>query len=312
MVKSLATKLRWKSKMMAVNIPGHASYSYLVRQGLGAGSNLAITCLYLSLLEMVAAGRPIGAHLVVLLDNTAAENKNQYMLYFLAWLVQRGVCDEASIFSMLVGHTYTDLDQSFNTLISQLGQVGTWTIEDMRKRIVDYMHKYDMKSAADLHCLWNWHDFLTPHIEGKFKGFCTSMYGSGMHEFLLRKDAQGQVRFPDPRRLLIAHAPRTAPPPCATPRLAPVLASLCIVAGAFDYAQVVCGNNLASGGRRLRCLQLNAKWPSSASSVRPGSQMEPCRGGEHRARMDAAYACEQQRPHSNQSAVELALREAAG
>ena len=54
------------------------------------------------------------------MDNTAGDNKNAEMVIFLGWLVQHDFFQDASFFCQLKGHTFTVLDQSFDTLISQL------------------------------------------------------------------------------------------------------------------------------------------------------------------------------------------------
>ena len=219
--------------MMGVMVAGKGMYAYLVRAGLGGGSNLACTCLYLTLLELVQQKQPIGAHINVLLDNTGAENKNNYMIYFLAWLVQRGVCDEASFFCMMVGHTYTELDQSFSTLLTQMGQVAMYTVKDMMDRIYQYLQPYDCRDVEDLHCLWDWKAFFAPHT-GTLQGFGTNQFGSGMHEFLLRKDRNGQVMSASPRRT--QHARTT---PCT-------YACLFVNIGASLDAQIFSGNDVVA------------------------------------------------------------------
>ena len=84
--------------MMGVIAAGSGMCAYMTRHGLGTGPNLSCTVLYLTLLQLVEDGRPLGAHIHVLLDNTTGDNKNNDVIFFLAWLVETRVCDEASFF----------------------------------------------------------------------------------------------------------------------------------------------------------------------------------------------------------------------
>ena len=75
--------------------------------------------MYLTLMELQKpGGRGTGSRFNLLMDNTAGDNKNAEMVIFLGWLVQHDFFQDASFFCQLKGHTFTVLDQSFNTLIS--------------------------------------------------------------------------------------------------------------------------------------------------------------------------------------------------
>lgn len=106
-IKSLEGSPRWSSKLMGLLIAGAGMRAYLARDGLGCGPNLSLTVLYLGLMSLAAAGRPFGTVFNVLLDNTGEANKNNEMIFFLAWLVAMDYFEEASFFCMIKGHTYT-------------------------------------------------------------------------------------------------------------------------------------------------------------------------------------------------------------
>jgi hypothetical protein len=120
-----------------------------------------------------------GAHIHVLLDNTTGDNKNNEVIFFLAWLVETGVCDEASFFCMLVGHTYSEIDRTFNTLIGQLRGVAIWSVSELLKFTGNFLASHFVRVVDELHCLWNWKDFFKPHVHQRFAGFATSQFGSG-------------------------------------------------------------------------------------------------------------------------------------
>ena len=116
------------------------------------------------------------------------------MIFFLAWLVLIDATEEASFFCMMKGHTYSRIDQTFRALIGQLLSVPVWTVTSLVRYIGRYLGAYNCK-CQELDCLWDWKSFFAPHVHERFGGFATSQFGSGMHEFVLRKNQHGEVRF---------------------------------------------------------------------------------------------------------------------
>ena len=174
---------------------GHGMLAFVTRDGLGSGPNLSCTVLYLGLLHMIAQGWPIGEKFNILLDNTSGDNKNNDVIFFLAWLVATGAMTEASFFCMMKGHTYSRIDQSFRTLIWHLLQTACWTVTQLVVCIANYLTAYNCLGCVELHHLWDWKAFFLPHVHERFGGFATGQHGSGMHEFVLRKDRHGDVRL---------------------------------------------------------------------------------------------------------------------
>ena len=193
--KALDGAKRWSSKITGLMISGLGILAYVTRSGLGSGADLSCTVLYLGLLHLVASGRPIGEALFVLLDNTTADNKNNEVMFFLAWLVATGKVTEASFFCMQVGHTYSRIDQTFRTLIGHLLAKAIYTVPSLVHWIGEYLRAYTSLGCTELHCVWNWKAFFAPHVHERFTGFDTGQFGSGMHEFMLRKDDKGVVRM---------------------------------------------------------------------------------------------------------------------
>ena len=194
-VKSLEKPKKWQSKITGVMVAGLGMLAFATRAGLGSGSNLSCTALYLSLLLMVAEGRVLGNKFHLLVDGTAADNKNNELIFFLAWLVATDVFDEASFFCMIVGHTFTRLDQSFRTLILKLLSEAVWTVTSLLVFIRKFLEPYGCIEVRELHAYWDFKTWFQPYVHQRFSGFATGQYGSGMHEFLLRKGADGQVRL---------------------------------------------------------------------------------------------------------------------
>ena len=152
--------------------------AFVTREGLGSGPNLSCTVLYLGLVHVVSKAGAIAAKVNVLLDNTAADNKNNEMIFFLAWLVAMDVTDEASFFCMLKGHTYSRIDQTFRTLIGQLIACPVWTVTLLVQYIRQFLQPYNCHACIELHCLWDWKAFFAPHVHERFGGFATGQFGS--------------------------------------------------------------------------------------------------------------------------------------
>eukprot|EP00965_Chrysotila_dentata_P022329 738673-Pleurochrysis_carterae.AAC.1 len=87
-------------------------------------------------------GRPFDTRLHVQLDNTCAENKNETIIAFLAWLVKEDIFVEAAIFCMIKGHTFTSLDQSFSTLITKMVYYAIATVPEMPRLMRDILVSY--------------------------------------------------------------------------------------------------------------------------------------------------------------------------
>lgn len=68
-------------------------------------SNMTLTCLMTALTE-TASNHQLSPTLYVQADNCGRENKNKYVLGFLALLVARGIVKEALISFLMVGHTH--------------------------------------------------------------------------------------------------------------------------------------------------------------------------------------------------------------
>lgn len=172
-VKSLEGAPRWSSKLMGLLMAGCGMRGYLARAALGGGPNLSLTVLYLGLISMVEAGRPLGTTFNVLLDNTAEANKNNEMIFFLAWLVAMDYFEEASFFCMLKGHTYSRIDQSFRALIGQIRSVCIWTVGALVDYVFRFLQSYNCLGVIELPHVWDWINFFKPHINERFGGFAT-------------------------------------------------------------------------------------------------------------------------------------------
>ena len=156
--------------------------------------NLSLTVLYLGLMQLVATGRVLGARFHLLLDNTSADNKNNEMIFFLAWLVYDDIFEETTAFMMIKGHTYSRIDQAFRTMIVQIMAHAVWTISSLLYYLFKFLAPYNCLGVEELPHVWNWSEWFAPHVHTRLGGFATSQFGSGMHEFRCRKNSKGEVR----------------------------------------------------------------------------------------------------------------------
>ena len=196
--KGLESLKRWESKVTGMMDAGLGMRIFIAHESVGGGPNLVATVLYLSLLAHAASGRPLGRKLFVQLDNTCGENKCQAILAAVGWLVQVFSFDEAFINCCPVGHTFTILDESFNTLISGMNQGTLATVEEMLECIQDRMRAYQCQEVTELKAVFDFTTWFKPimHIiEGiARRGALGGLY-SGMGQFLFSRDAVGKVRL---------------------------------------------------------------------------------------------------------------------
>lgn len=69
-------------------------------------------------------------------DNCAKDNKNKYMLAYLAHLVVIGVFRKIRLSFLLVGHTWTDVDETFGWVFGSIRKgMGVTTLDEYRQRV---------------------------------------------------------------------------------------------------------------------------------------------------------------------------------
>jgi len=146
----------------------------------------------------IAAKRGFLAELLFLhLDNTVGENKTDAVIGAAGWYVERRHFNRVIIFCCPVGHTFTDLDQSFSTLIRGLFGVAVYTMDMLLKVCARVMmhakRRYNFQGIQELDGLYNWTAFVTEHMH-PLGGYATGQQGSGMHLIIITRDAEGHAR----------------------------------------------------------------------------------------------------------------------
>ena len=70
--------------------------------------------LYNQCMYLTAKWREFLGDVTLQVDNTVLENKNNYMMGFLAAMVARGGMKTVTLYFMMVGHTHVAIDQAFS------------------------------------------------------------------------------------------------------------------------------------------------------------------------------------------------------
>mgnify|MGYP001568344885 CR=1 FL=1 len=76
------------------------------------------------------------------MDNCGRENKNQYVLAYLAYLVKQRMFSEVELSFLPVGHTHEDVDQMFSKFSAYFRGHNCLTINQMKEGL--------KKSCADI------------------------------------------------------------------------------------------------------------------------------------------------------------------
>lgn len=108
--------------LVTLHTPGkNQNYFYIFNKSLKGDSNMNIEGIRRSTLAYshrgADGGGPAGGHLPATFyvqADSAGDNKSQWMICFLAWLVECGYVAEVYLTFLVVGHTHEDVDQVFS------------------------------------------------------------------------------------------------------------------------------------------------------------------------------------------------------
>ena len=95
--------------LMGALVHGRASYAFTYLNNIKHGSNIVIECLHRILADIDESKEGIPPVLCLQLDNTVKQNKNQFLILYLACLVDWGVVDKVLLSFLPVGHTHEDI-----------------------------------------------------------------------------------------------------------------------------------------------------------------------------------------------------------
>ena len=88
--------------------------------------------------------------LLLHMDNSSKDNKNNAVFSFLAHLVQRGWFREIRVNFLIVGHTHDRVDQFFSCISRHLQTVDVWTVKQLHDAVKASYGQHAQQSAAEL------------------------------------------------------------------------------------------------------------------------------------------------------------------
>ncbi len=100
-----------KVHLVGVLVHGRGTYCYTILDKFEHGSSLTVECLQRTFKRIEEEEGSLPETLFLQLDNCWRENKNQFLLGYLTWLVDRGIFKDVEISFLPKGHTHEDIDQ---------------------------------------------------------------------------------------------------------------------------------------------------------------------------------------------------------
>ena len=97
--------------LMGALVHGVGTYGFTYLKNIKHGTNIVIECLHRILVDIYKKQQFIPSVIFLQLDNTWKQNKNKYILGFLALLVAWSVCRTVILSFLPVGHTHEDIGQ---------------------------------------------------------------------------------------------------------------------------------------------------------------------------------------------------------
>uniref|UniRef100_A0A8W8MD19 DUF7869 domain-containing protein n=1 Tax=Magallana gigas TaxID=29159 RepID=A0A8W8MD19_MAGGI len=152
-------------------------------------TNLTLSVL-LSVIYMLRESLPDVLYLQM--DNCARENKNRYLLAFMAYLVEKGVFRKIKVsflmvgHTQIVGHTHEDIDQVFSKFSHWLCKHAAMTLE----KLMEGFEKCYTPTPASIRTstVFNITEWLIPHLN-------TIKNHSKPHRFKIAKDDNDRARI---------------------------------------------------------------------------------------------------------------------
>ena len=151
--------------VVGVIVHGFEIRSYLVKPTWKHDTNLTIHLLMKTILRVIEAKKKLPPNLYLQMDNCWRENKNQYMMTFLALLIKLKVFVKIKLNFDLVGHTHEDVDQMFKVLNEHLKREHLPTFEHLMRRIsAGFINNQDglPYDAEEVTAVGLWKEWFSP------------------------------------------------------------------------------------------------------------------------------------------------------
>ncbi|XP_060595320.1 uncharacterized protein LOC132749532 [Ruditapes philippinarum] len=116
-------------------------------------------------------------------DNSGKDNKNSFVMVFLAWLIKVKIFKKVKLGFLMVGHTHEDIDQVFSRISTHQSHVDAPTLPDLHKAIRDSTTPAPVVSS--LTGIYDYKEKLE-HCRGLIEGI------SAPHQFVF-KEVDGKI-----------------------------------------------------------------------------------------------------------------------
>lgn len=220
-------------------IPWQVNFLVDEAHSAGKGSNCVVSYLHYFFESFGLGETTVHLHC----DNCAGQNKNKFMLWYLAWRVVTGLHEVITLNFMIKGHTKFLPDSGFGLLKQEFRRSVVSSLECMAS-VVNRSASCNMAQLVGLEdgtCIvpnYDWQQFLTPHGRalpgikkmhhfrsvstfaliidcwpGSFFRFEKTRPGTVMYKDDLEDEWQEFVLIPQPEKMLPAKMPKQVPPP---------------------------------------------------------------------------------------------------
>ena len=121
------------------------------------------------------------------LDNCPSENKNQFMLGCLCWLVHLHIFTTIHLSFLPVGHTHEDIDQLFS-ITTKMKKKPCPTVDEANRALLSSFLSIPAPKQHDLKWVWGWKEFLSPYLY--------TLHGiKKPHSFKIERDHDSKVKI---------------------------------------------------------------------------------------------------------------------
>lgn len=143
-----------------------------------------ISVLHDHLIRVIQSGHS-SKILYIQADNSAAESKNKYFLYFCGILVHLGIFDEVHYSTMIPGHTHEDIDQLFQAIHTYLARNSAMTFKELLDSVQKAYNSPPKVEFFQQGLAWkNW-----------FQQFCNPISKhKSLHCFCIKRPSADQVK----------------------------------------------------------------------------------------------------------------------
>lgn len=120
-----------------------------------SGANHIVESIHRLINEIEEAEERLPPHLFLQLDNCWRENKNRYLMAYLEYLFRLSVFQSIEVGFLPIGHTHSDIDQTFSCTSRRLRTEDAITMEDMHGVLSKCYNKHTTVSSLKQVANWS-------------------------------------------------------------------------------------------------------------------------------------------------------------